>query len=205
MKMPGINTSFSRLSDADFETTARHINTSMQGNANFPNPNPSLAIVDAAVTRYSNALVAAKDLGKNSVAEKNESRLALEQVQRLLGLYIMNVSNGSITMLTSSGYPLSKEPGKVYLEAPQNASLTNGVTSGSLVSQVQAVKGGKGYNHQLSTEPPTDATVWQNNLSTTSKYVFTDLLPGKQYWVRVAVSGSRNQLVYSSVVSLFAQ
>ena len=105
----------------------------------------------------------------------------------------------------SSSCPLSKEPGKVYLDAPQNASLTNGVTSGSLVSQVQAVKGGRGYNHQMSTEPPTEATAWQNNLSTTSKFVFTDLLPGKQYWVRVAVSGSRNQLVYSSVVNLFAQ
>jgi hypothetical protein len=205
MKMPSINTSFSRLSDADFETVARHINTSMQGNANFTNPNPTLAVVDAAVTRYSNALVAAKDLGKNSVAEKNESRLALEQVLRLLGLYVMNMCSGSITMLTSSGYPLSKEPGKIYLDTPQNASLTNGVTSGSVVSQVQAVKGGKGYNHQLAAELPTDTTVWQNNLSTTSRFVFMDLQPGKQYWVRVAVSGSRNQLVYSSVVSLFAQ
>jgi hypothetical protein len=62
-----------------------------------------------------------------------------------------------------------------------------------------------GYNHQLAAELPTDTTIWQNNLSTTSRFVFMDLQPGKQYWVRVAVSGSRNQLVYSSVVSLFAQ
>jgi hypothetical protein len=74
--------------------------------------------------------------------KKNESRLALEQVLRLLGLYVMNMCSGSITMLTSSGYPLSKEPGKIYPDTPQNTSLTNGVTSGSVVSQVQAVKGG---------------------------------------------------------------
>jgi hypothetical protein len=205
MKIPGINTSFSKLSDANFETLARHIAESMTGNGNFPNPNPVIAALTDAVTRYGNALVAAKDLGKNNVAEKNEARAALEVTLRLLSLYVMNIANGSVTLLTSSGFTLTKEPENVFIEAPDTPTLSNGITPGSLICQVAAVKGGKGYNHQIAFELPTDATVWMSNMTTTSKFTFTDLKRGKEYWVRVAVTGSRKQIAYSGVTSQFAQ
>lgn len=205
MKIPGINTSFSKLSDANFETLARHIAESMAGNGNFPNPNPAIAALTDAVTRYSNALVAAKDLGKNNVAEKNEARDALEVALRLLSLYVMNIANGSVTLLTSSGFPLTKERENVFIEAPDTPTLSNGITPGSLICQVTAVKGGKGYNHQIAFELPTDDTLWMSNMTTTSKFTFTDLKRGKEYWVRVAVTGSRKQIAYSGVASQFAQ
>ncbi len=205
MKMPSINTSFSRLSDADFSTQAGHINISMMDNVNFATPNPTLKELNDAVTRYSNALLAAKDLGKNAVAEKNESRLGLEDLLKLLSLYIMNVANGSVTVLTSSGYPLTKDREPSHLGTPDAPTLSNGITPGSLVCDLPTVTGGKGYNHQMAFELPTESTLWTTNIATTSKFTFSGLQAGKQYWVRVAVSGSRKQLAYSSVVSQFAQ
>lgn len=206
MKILKISTSFSKFSDADFETKAQYIvNVGIAGNANFPSPNPVLADLQTAVTRYSNGLLAAKDLGKNNVAEKNESREELELLLGQLGLYVMNVSNGSLTMLTSSGFSLTKDPEPRYIDNPGNVTLSNGISSGTMVAQVKSVKGGTGYLHEITAELPTETTVWTSSHSTTSKFTFTNLQAGKQYWVRVAVTGSRQQIAYSPVASQFVQ
>ena len=205
MKMATINTSFSTSSDASFEVFSRHIVASMTGNSYFVTCSPALPVVEAAVTRYSAALLGAKDLGKNNIAEKNDSRAYLEQVLRLLALYVMNIAGGSIPMLTSSGFVLSKDRENQYLDTNDTPILTNGITSGSMICQLPNVKYSKGFNHQLATELPTEATVWQNNLCTTSKFTFNNLTPGKQYWVRVMVTGSRQQSAYSPVASIFVQ
>jgi hypothetical protein len=74
-----------------------------------------------------------------------------------------------------------------------------------MISAVAAVPGAKSYVHQIATEYLNEQTAWISNTSSTSKFLFTNLIPGKQYWVRVAVIGSRNQVVYTSVATWFAQ
>lgn len=200
-----IISSFTRLSDASFESTAQHILASITGNGNFPTPNPTIAVLQDAVTRYTNALLAAKDPGKNNIAEKNESRQALELLLTQLAMYIMNICNGSLTMLTGSGFPISKEREPRYIESPGNVILSNGISSGELVAQVKPGKADKGYVHQIATELPTENTVWDSNVTTSSKFTFKELQPGKQYWVRVAVTGARQQVAYSTMATQFAQ
>ncbi|CAN5509865.1 hypothetical protein BH11BAC3_BH11BAC3_23600 [soil metagenome] len=205
MKILKIITSFSRYTDADFEIITKHIASNMTGNINFPSPNPAMAAVQAAVDRYSTALQAAKDLGRNNVAEKNESRQALQIIMGQLALYVMNVSLGSLTMLTSSGFPFAKEAEPQYITSPGNIVLSNGLSSGELMAQLPAVKGAKSYVYSIASELPTETTVWTSTASTTSKYTFSNLTPGKQYWVKVAVTGSRQQVAYSGVATQFAQ
>lgn len=205
MKTFKVNVSFSRLSDADFLNKAEHILQSMTGNPAFPNPVPTLADVQAAITKYSADLVLAQGLGKVNVANKNQSRQALEKLLTQLGMFVMFVANGDETILISSGYTLTKMPEPNHIDNPGNVELSNGITSGQMVSMVKGQRAVKSYLHQIASELPTENTVWDSNATSRSKFVFTDLQPGKQYWVRVAVIGGNEQTAYSAIATQFAQ
>lgn len=205
MKLQKISISFTRYSDADFLNKAEHILQSMTGNASFPDPIPTLADLQAAVTKYSNDLIAAAGLGRINVAEKNKSRQVLEQLLVQLGMFVMFVANGDAAILTGSGYTLTKEPEPRYITNPGNVTLSNGITTGEMLSTVKTGKGVINYLHEITAEAPADNTVWTSNPSSKSRYVFTNLVAGKQYWVRVAAVGSGGQVAYSTVATQFVQ
>jgi hypothetical protein len=81
----------------------------------------------------------------------------------------------------------------------------NGISSGQLQAAVKTVNGAGVYIHEICAEQPGDNTVWTSTSTTTSKYTFKGLQPGKQYWVRVAAVGARQQVAYSPVASQFVQ
>jgi hypothetical protein len=205
MTIQKIKISFQRYTDADFETKAAHIISSMTGNPAFAEPIPTLAELQAAVSKYSQNLVAAASGAKIAVAEKNKSRRVLELLLAQLGMYVMYIANGDTAILTSSGFTLAKQREPSYITNPGNVVLTNGVTSGQLGAAVKMVKGARAYLHEITDALPTDATVWQSTPGSRSRYVFNNLVPGKQYWVRVAATASGQQLAYSAVASQFVQ
>ncbi len=203
MRVQKINRSFAKYTDADFQQKALHIITSMTGNANFPTPAPTLADVQAAYDAYASALNAAATLDRQAVSDKNAARQNLELILNQLACYVMNVANGDENMLVSSGFTLTKYPLPQALDSPGNVTLTYGINPGELTSQVPK-QNGRTFNHQITDTAPTDSTVWTNYSVSTSKYTFTGLIPGKQYWVRVAALGSRKQIAYSTVATQFA-
>jgi len=83
---------------------------SITDNPNFSDPIPSITQLQTAITRYSNALVNVAEQGKNNVAEKNKYRQQLELLLYQLGMYVMFVANGDVTILMRSGYTLAKDP-----------------------------------------------------------------------------------------------
>lgn len=205
MKNSKISVSFTKFSDADILTKSEHILQSMTGNVSFPNPIPTLAELQTAIDAYSVALTNAKGLGKVPVAIKNQTRAVLEQLLFQLGMFVMYVANGDETILITSGYTLTRTPEPNYITSPGNVTLENGVTSGELVCAVKSQKAVKSYLHQITAELPAENTVWESNASSRSRYVFTNLQPGKQYWIRVAAIASNEQTAYSTVATQFAQ
>ena len=205
MKTQKINLSFYAYSDADFENKVAHILNSMTNNPAFPTPIPALADVQAALTQYSADLTAAATLDRVAIAKKNQSRAELELLVKQLGMYVMFIANGDVAILTSSGFTLSKQPEPRYITNPGNVTLSNGLSSGELVASVDAVPGAKSYVYQIAATEPTDTTVWESTPVTRSKYTFTGLVPGKRYWIRVAVAGRDEPVAYSPVASQYAQ
>lgn len=205
MKIQKISLSFSQLSDPVFLEEAKHIYSKMNGNVYFPDPAPKMEDVDAAITAYGTALTAAKELGKDNVAEKNKARKALTVLLQDLGRFAMFIAKGDVTMLISSGYRLTKMPQPVHLEIPGAVSISNGPVPGSMEVKVKAVKGAQSYIHQITDAMPTDATVWVSVTTGRSRYVHTSLTRGKEYWVRAGATGSNEQLTYGPVTSQFAQ
>lgn len=205
MVLQKISLNFQKYTDADFLNKAGHILTSMTNNSFFSDPIPPLTVLSAAVARYGSALLAAENLGKTNIAEKNQAREDLEGILVQLGMYVMYAANGSVPVLTSSGYSLTKMREPRYISNPGNVTLTNGVTSGQMEAFVKGVKVADHFLHQITDTLPTEITVWTSTPSSKSKFVFTGLTPGKQYWVRIAVVGTGEQIAYSTIATQFAQ
>lgn len=201
-----INIGFSRFSDANFENEAAHVVGSITANpAVFANPNPDAATLATSLTRYSTALVAAANRGRNEVAEKNAARQALESQLQALAMYVMNIANGDEKILVLSGFPLRKENGLRYISTPANFTISNGITSGELVSSVSTDKAARVYEHQYTDNYQGEATVWNSVNTSVRRYTHTGLTPGRQYWFRVGLKGSREQSAYTTVISMYAQ
>ncbi len=203
MRVPKIKISFTEYSDSNLLTKTTHIVSSMSQPV-FVDPVPTLAEVMEALGIYSNALTAAEGLGKNNVVAKNEARAVLEQLLSQLGRWVMFQANGSLAILTASGFTLTKDPQPRRLENPGNVTLGNGNTSGTMVSSVP--KGNAtSYLHEISDTLSTENMVWTKYPSNNCQFTFSGLTPGKQYWVKVAAIGYRNQVSYSTVATQFAQ
>ncbi len=203
MRTEKIKISFREYSDSNFLTKAAHISVSMT-NPVFVDPVPTLTEVDAALSTYAKALTAAEGLGRNNVVAKNQARAVLELLLAQLGRWVMFFANGDLSILTLSGYTVAKEPQPRHLDNPGNVILSNGNTSGSMNSYIP--KGNAtSYLHEIADTFPAENTVWTKYPSNNCQFVFTGLTPGKQYWVKVAAIGYRNQVSYSTVATLFAQ
>lgn len=203
--MQKVSISFNPYTDVNFGKKGQFIVTSLTGNTSFTKLVPALPDVKTAVTKYTDALALAGNKDRVAIAEKNKSRIELEGMLRQLGLSVMAQANGDEKTLVTSGFTLTKTREPRYITNPGNVMLSNGITSGTMVSAVKAVKGGKSYVHEIATTLPVDDTVWTSNTSSTSSFVFSNLTPGKQYWVRVAVIGARSQKAYSTVSTWYAQ
>jgi hypothetical protein len=205
MKFPRINTSFTAVSDSNFETKGQSIYTSMLDNPNFLTPVPSLAAVLEAQNNYSLALTAAQKRDRDAVAVKNEARNVLEALLAQLANYVNATANGDKTKLVSSGFDLAADGGITNLGKPASIDLTDGKNAGELVVKIPVVKGAKSYGAQYTPDPLTAESVWTQTITTASKYTFTDLISGKKYWCRMAAVGPYEQIVYSDAVCRVAQ
>lgn len=192
---------FSRYSDGTLESKTHSIISSMTGNANFPNPVPAIADVQAAATAFAAALIKAGTGNRVDVADKNAKRETLTGSLRILGTYVNMVANGDRTQLLSSGFDISKEPQPAVLTKPENLKVENGLSSGQLLVTVKAVKGAYAYLHEYTTDATLAPGSWVTTNSTTSRHLLTNLQPGTVYFCRVGALGSNNQLLYSDAVS----
>ncbi len=196
---------FTHYTDAAMEAKATDIIAAMTGNPNFPHPDPDLSVVQADLDKYSTDRVASSTGNHAAVVAKNSSRKALQVLLAQLGMWIMSVAKGNADMLATTGYTLSKKPEPRHIKAAGNVSISNGLSSGQLVASIAALNGALGYQFEITDATPGDKSVWVSNVASTSKYTFKNLVPGRQYWIRVAVTGARQQVQYSNVGSKFAQ
>lgn len=205
MKIISLALCFTKDRDTDFLQRSQYIHGCMSGNPFFPTPTPTLPNLSEAIAIYSQSLTDAAGKGEVLVAQKDQNRQILEEMLGELGLYVMLTALGNVAALISSGFTLVKERGPRYIVNPGNVTLVNGVTSGQIESRVKNQRAARSYLHQITDSEPIENTVWDSRTVSTCKYMFNGLLPGKRYWIRVAVVGPGNQVAYSSVSSMYAQ
>jgi len=202
---PRISYGLGYYADADLSDESTYILSCIKDNTNFQTPVPSVIDLQAAITAYNTALEAAAGLDRQKVAEKNQARKTLLALLTQLGLYVMFMANGDEFILKSSGFPMGKTPEPGKLPNPGTVTLSNGVTSGQLVSSVKRTAYARVYSHEITDQYPGEQGNWTSTHATTAKYVYNGLTPGKQYWVRVAAIGTGGQVTYSPVSTIFVQ
>ena len=205
MKVISLALSFTQYTDSDFLQLSQYVVECMTGNPAFTTPVPTLEAMADAISDYSEKLTAAGGKDQVAAAEKTQSRLFLETMMGKLGLYVMFTAMGDEAALKSSGFPTVKERTSRQITNPGNVTLSNGVTSGQIQSKVKSQKTARSYLHQITDSEPTEDTVWDTRSVSTCKYVFSGLIPGKRYWIKVAVVGPGDQIAYSPVASMYAQ
>lgn len=204
--MKKINLNFRRYTDGALLVLAQAILTALTGNAFFPTPSPTLAVLQTAISDYSDALAAAAQGGKNNIVVKNASKAALIKILVSLALNIMNTANGNLIMLTSSAFPLSKDRAPLGpIGNPQILKLEDGPVSGSLMVTIGKVTGAKTYGYEYALDPLTDDSQWNSEIDNLIKHTFNDMEAGKKYWVRVIAYGNNEQETDSDPVSRIVQ
>ena len=180
-----------RNNDAHLISKTDGILAAMTGNASYPTPTPTLAAITTAKEEFVTALADAIDGGVTLTAAKNAKRAALVALLRLLASYVQVTSNGDMTVLLSSGFPIQKpqrDPIGV-LPAPAYLIVTLGPRSGELTASSNPVKGAAIYNWRVSTAAAPDVVV-QSVQTTAASYTFSGLTPGVVYNITVNAVGA---------------
>jgi hypothetical protein len=114
---------------------AKAIVSALNGNANFPAPQPTLAQISAATAALENAFANAQKARQEaktatSAQEKNED--ALDQLMMQLGGHVESVSGGDETKILSAGMDVRSPnaPGTDPPSLPQATTLSEGDHAG---------------------------------------------------------------------------
>lgn len=198
-----LNFNFSKLRDAKLLTRGEHIVESMDGNTDFPTPDPPITSVDKIVNQYSAALGKAENGTPADVIDKNDKRLSLEDALRTLAIYCLTVTTDA-KILAGSGFPLAKVPAKIGpLPQAKNIVVKPGRNRGAISVSVDRVPGSMYYEFQFTDAPSTPESVWQMRTSSKRKMVIDGLTSGKQYTFRVAAAGADPSRAWSEEVSSY--
>ena len=80
-------------------------------------------------------------------------------------------------------------------KAMANNKELNGINPGELDLRVDSMKGASTFGFEYTEDPPTEESVWVKTMCSTSRCTIKNLQPGKKYWFRTFVIGSKGQMV----------
>jgi hypothetical protein len=178
-------------SDAQLDQDTETIIASMTGNANFPTPSPTLAIITTALNAFTVALSDAADGGIEKTAVKNAKRTELVSLLRQLASYVFATADEDMTKLLSSGFPAQKtaRPPIGPLPAPATPFVSQGPVSGSLSASTPPINGAYIYNWRVALASAPTVFVKQVQ-STAASNTFDGLTPGQIYNVQLNAVGT---------------
>lgn len=197
-------TNFVGETDSSLLTQTDLIITGMTANPNFPVIVPTLPELQTSRDNYNDSLLTAGTGNHAAIADKNAKRLALENDLSTLGNYINTKARGNAVVLSTTMFPLTKEPETGVLGAVEFMKLTPGTKSGTLECKLKRVKNSKSYTFKITSDPITKDSAWESFVTTSCKFTFTGLIPGNLYWVKVLVAGTRGQTVESGPIQQYA-
>lgn len=200
MRTPKVLIDFSRFNDSELDQQAEAILSAMTGNADFPTPEPPLTELGNVITNYQQGLAKAATGNHTDVEIKDQRREDLENILRLLGLYVETQSGGDPAVMLSSGFKISKTPSPVGPLPKPTGFEVMPQGKGEMKLAVDREDGAKTYQFEYKL---TTATDWIIKMSTKSKLLLTGLESGKEYVFRVVPIGASDIREYSDEISSF--
>jgi hypothetical protein len=161
---------------------AKAIVQAFTGNASVPTPDPTLAIVSAAIADLETAQTGAQSRAKGTIATRNQKRLVLEALILRLKVYVQKQADADREHAPAIIQSVGMGVKRVTSRKKRAFGAKQGAVSGSVALETARV----GYRACYEWEVSTDAgKTWQLASSTTqTKTTVTGLQPGATYSFR---------------------
>ncbi|NVO03064.1 MAG: hypothetical protein HXX09_10240 [Bacteroidetes bacterium] len=189
MKKPQLD--FSKLNIPGKIQKAREIVIKLTGNANFPNPNPTLPVLTAAINALELAYEAADDGGKTlKSVMKAKEKILVDYIIMLEG-YITSASGGDEQKIQSAGFGVRKTTShgkrKASIKATKNPGeviLTAEIENGKSIAAFDWQK--RKDNPLVSSDSQNEAEEeWEDiDITSAATIKVSDLMVGENYWFR---------------------
>lgn len=198
------NFSTSKYSDEALATKSQVIHDDMNGNEHYPSPDPSLDVLQSAISDYNEAIVKSINGSKDDTAVKNARRQILDDILHRLSYYVQVTSNGVEAVILSSGFDINKNPGTVgTLPKPQNFKVVIGANKGSIEVSCDTVAHAAFYEYQYTKAPVDANSVWTMRTATKRKLLIEGLTSGQQYVFKMAAAGSDPNRIWSDEIASY--
>jgi hypothetical protein len=190
---------FKDLPVTDKVTKARRIVGLMNGNPNFPLPNPSLFTVSAAINALDDAQKAL-DGSKPKTSIRNEALKQLEKLMTALQSYVDTTAMGNSSIILSAGFEVRDERTKPgVLDAPLGITASHTQMEGQVKLKWKSIKKKNFYRVEAALDGET--LVWKIVAESTKATVLINgLQPGMKYCFRIVVVNSAGASAPSGVV-----
>ena len=189
------------LKNKDFTTLrdfAEGHRAAMVDNDNFPTPQPTVAVFDAALEAYSNKLdeITAAEVALQTLrAERDEMREVLEKNLNGRGTYVETASDGELSKIVSAAFEVQAEGSPTtQILKPEGISASMGDEEGEIDVSCHAVPKAKSYIIEMRDHSDTAAPgTWGSpKFSGRSSTTITGLTSGKKYAFRIRAIGPNN-------------
>lgn len=174
----------------------------MTGNTNYTTPSPTLAVYNAAITAYENALGNVQNGSITDTSIKDAARASLENLMQALGLYVQLNCANDLTKAQSSGFDVHAAPVAAALPAvPVNVTGEWGAHTGEIIISCDANKDADFYccRYSLSTTAP----VWITLMAQKNrKFTLTGLAHGKDILISLCALNAAGNSDWSDAVTV---
>lgn len=189
------------LNPFDKATRAAIVYSKMNGNAHFPNPEPSMAEFHAAYLELKQANLAALDRGRMAIFKRNRAVERIDDYLSRLASYVNSACQGDTLKLVSSGFFLVKraEPNS-SLEPPKLVTVRATAYPGQVKLRWPPVHGTRMYEVERMVEVVNGVERWERVASTSRTHLLVDDMPSHELQrFRVCALGTQTVSPYSAV------
>jgi hypothetical protein len=201
---------FDKLTLAEFSQRLNAIIESMNGNPNFTSLQAAVNALMTEATDYQALALKALTRDTEAILARDASRQKITNMLHNIGYSVSALADGNLKVLASSGfsYTQPKKP-TPPLQKPGVPKLSSGVNSGEIFCQAASQKGMRAVNYYITSDATalatSNSTAWNIISYNRTKYIFSDLIPGQRYFIKVGLIGVRGQEVTSEAIPYIAQ
>ena len=161
---------------------AKAIVVGLQGNASFPNPDPSIPVLQAAIADLETAEAAARSRAKEAIATRNEKRAALVALLQQLKGFVQKILDANREHAPALAHSVAMDVRKPSTRRPRTFVAKHGKLPGTVDLVTPAGKH-VAYQWQLSADA---GKTWQDAPPTTrARTTVVGLVTGASYSFRV--------------------
>jgi len=209
MKYQRAKAGFIRYADSKLLVVGGRIIHEMKHSSFFTDPKPSLAEVEAAYLDYQEKVFKASGGGRLYTSAKQESKRLLADLLQELAFYVSTKSDGDLSKLHSSGFPVLEKRRKGQVpDTPRQPFLDDGRRSGEVAFGFKSVGRDLYYDYCFAVERDEKGVLLWGELRTTTRS-FRDYAdgfkPGSQVFFRVRARNRHGESQWTQPISLLVR